>query len=224
MSESTAKKHPSLAEFLLDRMGADHSGLRPSEANDLVLQIFDSMAEPPTDDSASQPPAAQPAAAAPEPQEPDFPADPDRPRPIFIADPQKVADFKRTLRARRSPRCRHRKVNGLRCGSPAMGSGSYCYFHFHIYTGDTQHLPVVEDGNSIAFIMGMIVRELASGRLEVPRANSMLYALQGTATLLKHLDFEPDSSLLELDDDDDDDDEPPDSAPLASPSDNRENH
>jgi hypothetical protein len=205
MPESSTKNHPSLAELLLDRMGVDRTGVRQSEARELMLHVLDSESEPLPNDTASQPPTADPTAA-----EPDVP-EPGPGEPMFIADPQKVADFKRTLRARRSPRCRHRKVNGIRCGSPALGGGSYCYFHHSIYTGDTQHLPIVEDGNSIAFIIGMIVRELASGRLEVRRANSMLYALQSTAALLKYLDFEPDPALLEQDDDDED--EPPDSPP-----------
>jgi len=53
--------------------------------------------------------------------------------------------------------------------------------------------------------MGMILRDLANGSMEVRRANSMLYALQNTVALLKYLDFEPDASLLEQDEDDDDD-------------------
>ena len=159
MPESNAKNHPSLAEYLLDRMGVDRTGIRQSEALDLLMNVIDSEAEPPPNDSTLQ---------------------------------------------------RHRKVNGVRCGSPAMSGGPYCYFHFHIYTGDTQHLPVIEDGNSIAFVMGTIVRELASGRLEVPRANSMLYAMQNTAALLKYLDFEPDPQLLE----DQEDEEP--ANPMAS--------
>ena len=207
MPES-AKNHPSLAEILLDTMGVDRTGVRRNEARDLLMHVIESESEPPPGDSTLQPSDAHPA-PQPFPAESAFPEpEPGPGEPMFIADPQKVADFKRTLRARRSPRCRHRKVNGVRCGSPAM-SGGYCYFHFHIYTGDTQHLPVIEDGNSIAFVMGTIVRELASGRLEVPRANSMLYAMQNTAALLKYLDFEPDPQLLE----DDDEEEPSDSTP-----------
>ena len=204
MPDSKLKYQPSLAEILLDKMGVDRSGVRPDEALELMLHVIDSECEPPPEGSAPQSFPAQPAA-------PSFGSEPEPEAgaPIFIADPQKVADFKRTLRARRSPRCRHRKVNGVRCGSPAQSGSSYCYFHYHIYTGDTQHLPVVEDGNSIAFVMGTIVRELASGRLEVPRANSMLYAMQNTAALLKYLDFEPDPKLLEEEPDED----PP--APLA---------
>lgn len=201
MPESKLKNHPSLAELLLDRMGVDRTGVRRSEAKDLMLHVLDTECEPPSADD----PMPEPLAA-----EPDIP-EPGPGEPIFVADPQKVADFKRTLRARRSPRCRHRKVNGVRCGSPALGGGSYCYFHYHIYTGDTQHLPVIEDGNSIAFVMGMILRDLANGSMEVRRANSMLYALQNTVALLKYLDFEPDPALLEQDDDDED--EPPDSTP-----------
>ena len=214
MPESRAKRQPSLAELLLDRMGVDRSGVRESEATNLLLHVIDSACEPPpADDPTPQPPAAEPYIPEPGPDE-----------PIFVADPQKVADFKRTLRARRSPRCRHRKVNGVRCGSPARSGSSYCYFHYHIYTGDTQHLPVVEDGNSLAFVMGMILRELANGSMEVRRANSMLYALQNTVSLLKYLDFEPDPSLLEQEEDEDDEDQPSGSTRLASPPQNRENH
>ncbi len=209
MPESKAKHQPSFAELMLDQMGVDRTGLRHGEAKDLMLHVIESESEPPLGDPALQTPTLEPTAA-----EPDIPQ-PAPGQPMFIADPQKVADFKRTLRARRSPRCRHRKVNGIRCGSPARGGGSYCYFHYHIYTGDTQHLPVIEDGNSIAFVMGMILRDLANGRLEVRRANSMLYALQSTAALLKYLDFEPDPALLQQDEDEDDEDESPD-PPLPS--------
>ena len=209
MPES-AKNHPSLAEYLLDRMGVDRTGVCQSEANDLVLHLIDSASEPPPDNPVAEPLTAQSADSEFDPAPEPAPGE-----PIFTADPEKVAAFKRTLGARRSPRCRHRKVNGVRCGSPALAGGPYCYFHFHIYTGDTQHLPVIEDGNSIAFIIGMIVRELASGRMEVRRANSMLYALQNTVSLLKYLDFEPDPQLLE---DDEDDDEPSHPPPSGGPS------
>jgi len=206
MPESKPKHHSGVAELILDTMGVDHTGLRRDEALKLMRHVLDSESEPPSVDAASPEPLAA---------EPDIP-EPGPGEPMFVADPQKVADFKRTLRARRSPRCRHRKVNGVRCGSPAMGASSYCYFHYHIYTGDTQHLPVIEDGNSIAFVMGMILRDLANGSMEVRRANSMLYALQNTVALLKYLDFEPDPALLE--EEDDDEDEPPDPPPFGSPS------
>lgn len=206
MPESKSKHQPGVAELILKQFGVDCTGLTESEARELMLHVIQSEPQLPSPGE----PAAQPLGPEPLAVEPDAP-EPAPGEPIGIADPQKVADFKRTLRARRSPRCRHHKVNGVRCGSPAMADSSYCYFHYHIYTGDTQHLPVIEDGNSIAFVMGMILRDLANGSMEVRRANSLLYALQNTVALLKYLDFEPDSSLLQQDDDDEDE-------PCAPPS------
>lgn len=211
MPESKAKHQPGVAELILKQMGVDCTGLTESEARELMLHVIQSEPQLPSPGE----PAVQPLGRDPLAVEPDAP-ELGPGEPMGIADPQKVADFKRTLRARRSPRCRHRKVNGVRCGSPAMEASSYCYFHYHIYTGDTQHLPVIEDGNSIAFVMGMILRDLASGSMEVRRANSMLYALQNTVSLLKYLDFEPDPTLLDQEDDDDEDEPPnPSDSPTA---------
>ena len=60
MPES-AKNHPSLAQFMLDKMGVDRSGLRPQEAHDLLFHIIDSAAAESQEGPAPQP-AAQPAA------------------------------------------------------------------------------------------------------------------------------------------------------------------
>ena len=206
MPASSKDDRRGLSERLLDRLGVDRTGVRRNEARDLLLHLIDSAAQPSPDGPETEPFPAEPA---------DFEPENDPGAPTLTVDPGKLADFKRTLRARRSRRCSHRKVNGVRCGSPAQGGGSYCYFHYHIYTGDTQHLPVIEDGNSIAFVMGMILRDLANGAMEVRRANSMLYALQNTVSLLKYLDFEPDPQLLE---DDEDDDEPSHPPPSGGPS------
>ena len=82
--------------------------------------------------------------------------------------------------------CRHIKPNGLRCKSPAMRSGSFCYFHAKLHNranGDAARfgpitLPVPEDPAAILIAISRIFDAMLSGRIEGQLAGRLLYGLQ----------------------------------------------
>ena len=100
-------------------------------------------------------------------------------------------------------RCQHIKVNGTQCGSPALRSASFCYFHErwrdqHISLNGTPHresasihLPVLEDANSIQIALMQVMQLMISGQIDHRTASLMLYGLQTASLNLRVADFEP---------------------------------
>jgi hypothetical protein len=90
--------------------------------------------------------------------------------------------------------CRHIKPNGLRCQSPALRGGAFCYFHARLYNHITgEELPIhridVPDLSDAAHIHSAIRQTLNayfSSRLNRKNAGLMLYALQIAAENLDH--------------------------------------
>jgi hypothetical protein len=102
------------------------------------------------------------------------------------------------------PRCQHLKVNGTQCGSPALKSNRFCFFHKRYQeeriklSGDrarhnhgSLYLPVLEDANSIQVSLMQIMRLLASRQIDSKIASLLLYALQTASCNLRHVTFEP---------------------------------
>jgi hypothetical protein len=99
--------------------------------------------------------------------------------------------------------CQHVKVNGIRCGSPALRGHNYCYFHNSWRTLGTFgmpdalpelppfEMPVFEDANSIQIALMHIVRMILAHRIDRKTAGLLLYALQTAAYNLKRTQFEP---------------------------------
>ncbi|HUO17742.1 MAG TPA: hypothetical protein VMX38_22360 [Verrucomicrobiae bacterium] len=99
------------------------------------------------------------------------------------------------------PRCQHVKTNGTQCGSPALRSRRYCYFHDKI-RGERARiaanrsifrpfdLPLLEDANAIQMALMKVIQMLGSGELDHKTAGLMLYALQTASVNLRHTDFE----------------------------------
>ncbi len=101
-------------------------------------------------------------------------------------------------------RCQHLKTNGTQCGSPALRSNKFCYFHKRyqeerIRLGvdrrrrgtATFFLPVLEDANSIQMSLMQIMRLLLTGQIEHKTASLLLYALQTASANLRQADFNP---------------------------------
>jgi len=124
----------------------------------------------------------------------------------------KHSDTVKLIHAHSSPRCQHVKVNGVRCGSPAMKRHAFCYFHHNlrlreaqesdalgsteatanlIINGSNLHMPVLEDANSVQLAIGSVVRAILRGSLDPRTAGLALYGLQTAAINLPNTDFEP---------------------------------
>lgn len=98
------------------------------------------------------------------------------------------------------PRCQHVKINGTQCGSPALRSRRFCYFHNKIRREKAKiasstaavrfDLPLLEDPNSVQVALMKVVQMLGSGTLDHRTAGLMLYALQTASINLRHTDFE----------------------------------
>ncbi len=90
------------------------------------------------------------------------------------------------------PRCQHIKFNGIQCGSPALRSKNFCYFHNRIrYQRPDYDIPVLEDANSVQFAVMEVVRGLMEDQLDPKKAALVLYGLQIASINLKHVSFEP---------------------------------
>src|SRR5579884_361572 len=100
----------------------------------------------------------------------------------------------RLIQAHHSPRCQHVKVNGVRCGSPAMKRNALCYFHHHQLAKqqeDDLSIPLLEDANSVQLAISKVVRAILAGKLDPRTAGLALYGLQTAAINLPNTDFEP---------------------------------
>ena len=102
------------------------------------------------------------------------------------------------------PRCRHLKVNGTQCGSPALKDHRFCYFHQRWHEQKlvinsararkaraTFSLPVLEDANAIQLSVMQIMQMLIAGQIDQKTAGLLFYGLQIASSNLKHINFEP---------------------------------
>ena len=86
--------------------------------------------------------------------------------------------------------CRHIHAKGNQCGSPALRSEHFCYFHHttrrprqagkfkYINAQEPFELPVVEDRASALSVAAQLLSRIASNDLDVSRAGRLLYNLQ----------------------------------------------
>src|SRR5437588_8268683 len=101
-----------------------------------------------------------------------------------------------------APRCRHIKVNGTQCGSPAVRSKSFCFYHqqhrpilaecysdIEYATGEIL-LPVFEDAHSVTPVIPQVMQMLLQKRIERRTASLLLYALQIASPNLKRMELE----------------------------------
>jgi hypothetical protein len=95
--------------------------------------------------------------------------------------------------------CRHIKTNGLRCESPALKGGQFCYYHSKVHTiGAEPHLrfgplqlPAPEDSAAIQLSVARINDAIINGRIDLRKATGILYGLQIAAQFIdrkKHFD------------------------------------
>jgi len=100
-------------------------------------------------------------------------------------DPEHIAP------ANAAPRCQHIKLNGQRCGAPALRAKRHCHFHDRIQERAmaedvSPFLPFVEDATSLQFALMRVMRLLQIGHsIEYKRCALLLYSLQIAASNLK---------------------------------------
>src|SRR5208282_2056099 len=96
-------------------------------------------------------------------------------------------------------RCQRIKMNGERCGSPALRDQEFC--HFHVCCSPVQvdvstsatvppapfFLPVLEDAASIRLAIAQICEHLLHRRLDAKKAGVLLYAMQVALSNLNRL-------------------------------------
>ncbi len=100
-------------------------------------------------------------------------------------------------------RCRHIKVNGTQCGSPALRSKYFCFYHQQnrplkadCYYNPEEYptgeiaLHVFEDAHSIQTVIRQVMQMVLQHRLERKTASLMLYALQIASSNLKRIELE----------------------------------
>lgn len=121
--------------------------------------------------------------------------------PIVEEQPTETAAFPRPNpmdEAHRALRCCHIKVDGVRCGSPAMRGDVFCYFHnTHFYNVEYQNeLPPLEDGNAIQVALQKIIHDLRNNRVDAQVAKILIYGLQTAASNLPRVKLDPDQQLL----------------------------
>jgi hypothetical protein len=101
-----------------------------------------------------------------------------------------------------APRCRHIKVNGTQCGSPALRHKNFCFYHQQArpttvecyydqsYPLGEITLPLFEDAHSIQTVIRQVVQMVLQKRLERKTASLLLYALQIASSNLKRMELE----------------------------------
>src|SRR6202158_4341465 len=101
-----------------------------------------------------------------------------------------------------APRCRHVKVNGTQCGSPAVRSKSFCFYHQQHrpltvecysegpYPSGEILLPVFEDAHSVQSVIRQVMQMVLQKRIERKTASLLLYALQIASSNLKRMELE----------------------------------
>jgi hypothetical protein len=99
-------------------------------------------------------------------------------------------------------RCQHIKINGDRCGAPALHDRNFCRFHnccgsleFDISTSAAHpaaffYLPTLEDATSIQATITQVCEHLLHRHLDPKKAGVVLYAMQVALSNLDRLSRE----------------------------------
>jgi hypothetical protein len=113
-----------------------------------------------------------------------------------------------------APRCRHIKVSGAQCGSPALRQKNFCFYHQQNrpkqadcyykpdeYPTGVIALPAFEDAHSIQSTIRQVVQMVLQNCLEQKTASIVLYALQIASSNLKRMELEkpqPEQVVVDL--------------------------
>ena len=126
----------------------------------------------------------------------------------FFSDPDQTTKNHPTLEPAKGPDsmpinqniriCTHIKVNGTRCGSPALREEVFCYFHQRMIRGvrtparsRIHPIAMLEDKQSIQVSLMEIINALVRNHIDVGRARLILRALYIAARNSQRVSFEP---------------------------------
>lgn len=100
-------------------------------------------------------------------------------------------------------RCHHIKMNGTQCGSPAMRTQRFCFFHlsaagplnceiksYDLRPDENFLLPVLEDATSIQLAISQVMAFLIRDYIDVKKARVLLSACKLASQNLKRMDTE----------------------------------
>lgn len=84
------------------------------------------------------------------------------------------------------PRCQYIRTDGRRCGSPALKTKRWCYFHYEVNRKTvTLDVPPLEDGNAVQLALTDLARAVADDRIPLKNAALLAYILQTASANLK---------------------------------------
>jgi hypothetical protein len=199
------RANPSLAIFYADFLG--RHGAKPSLLKDLGIEsgIFFNPDQSP--ETAAAPDGVIPKSraftsgtrACPELAEGDLPkhtavrlepSQNEAPETLKGSTPMAVSTNPRT--------CSHIKVNGLRCGSPALRGEIFCYFHQRMIRGvrtppksRIHPMAMLEDEASIQASLMETINAIVRNQIDIERARLVLRALHIAARNARRANFKP---------------------------------
>jgi hypothetical protein len=86
--------------------------------------------------------------------------------------------------------CLHQKVDGTRCGSPALTDKQFCYWHNRIrrqFKEKEIELPPLEDVNAVQVAINDLLHAMLQETIDQKKATSLLYGLQLARDNMRHL-------------------------------------
>ena len=98
--------------------------------------------------------------------------------------------------------CKHIKVTGVRCGSPALRGEEYCYFHQRMIRGikgprsRLSQVALLENEEAIQVSIMEVVNSLLSGTIELKRGELVLRALNTAVRNSRRTRFENVSDMI----------------------------
>jgi hypothetical protein len=88
------------------------------------------------------------------------------------------------------PQCQYIRTDGRRCGSPALKTKRWCYFHYEVNRKTvTLDVPPLEDGNAVQLALTDLARAVADDRIQLKNAALLAYILQTASANLKQVQF-----------------------------------
>jgi hypothetical protein len=109
------------------------------------------------------------------------------------------ANYKKILKENPMPTrtCTHIKVNGVRCGSPALRNEDFCYFHYRMLCKSRINpVALLENEESIQVAVMEMVNSLLCGTIELKRGELILRALNTAVRNSRRVRFEGASQMV----------------------------
>jgi hypothetical protein len=109
------------------------------------------------------------------------------------------ANYKKILKENPMPTrtCTHIKVNGVRCGSPALRYEDYCYFHYRMLCKSRiTHVALLENEEAIQVSVMEMVNSLLCGTIDLKRGELILRALNTAVRNSRRVRFESASHMV----------------------------